>query len=81
MAQRIIPERDLFKVLGWLRELRKDAVEWDLDPWAFRQALIIVEELDRVGALEKGVKPQDLDSFDAKVREDAGRWAREAMGL
>jgi len=81
MAQRIIPERDLAEVLNGLRELRLRHLQGNLDPFAFRQALIIVEELDRVGALEKGLKPQDLDSFDAKVREDAKRWAREAMGL
>jgi hypothetical protein len=81
MAQRIIPERDFIEVLKGLRELRLRHLQGDRDPWAFRQALILVEELDRVGALEKSVKPQDLDSFDAKVREDAKRWAREAMGL
>jgi hypothetical protein len=81
MAQRTISERDLIEVLKGLRELRLRHLQGDRDPWAFRQALILVEELDRVGALEKSVKPQDLDSFDAKVREDAKRWAREAMGL
>ena len=81
MAQRTISERDLIEVLKGLRELRLRHLQGDRDPWAFRQALILVEELDRVGALEKSVKPQDLDSFDAKVREDAKRWAREAMSL
>ena len=81
MAQRTISERDLIEVLKGLRDLRLRHLQGDRDPWAFRQALILVEELDRVGALEKSVKPQDLDSFDAKVREDAKRWAREAMGL
>jgi hypothetical protein len=81
MAQRIVPERDLAEVLRGLRELRLRHLQGNLDPWAFRQGLIIVEELDRVGALEKGAKPQSLDSFDAKVREDAKRWAQEAMAL
>jgi hypothetical protein len=81
MSQRIVPEKDLAEVLKGLRELRLGFLQGLRDPWAFRQGLIIVEELDRVGALEKGVKPQDLDSFDAKVRQDASRWAREAMGL
>jgi hypothetical protein len=81
MAERIIPERDLTEALKGLRMLRLRHLQGDRDPWAFRQALIIVEELDRVVALERGVKTQDLNSFDAKVREDAGRWAKGAKGL
>lgn len=81
MVQRKVPDKDLAEVLGWLRELRLRAFQGSLDPWAFRQALIIVLELDRVGALEKGVKLGDLNRFDAKAWEDASRWAKEAMGL
>jgi hypothetical protein len=81
MSQRIIPYKDLAEVLNGLRNLRWRALQERLNPWAFRQALLIVEEIDKRGALERGVSLSDLTKFDATVREDANRWVREAIGL
>ena len=61
---------DLLFVLKKLRDLRAWAVHTETDPWAFRQALVMVMELDTAAALERGVSIQELHGFDIAVRAD-----------
>lgn len=72
-----IPEEDLLRVLVRLRNLRRWAVKRRIDPWAFRQALIIVFELDTEAASRRGVKAVDLESFNSEAREEAKRWLKK----
>jgi len=67
---------DLEFVLKRLRDVRAWHVKRKGEPWAFRQALIIVMELDTIAALERGVKAEVLASFDAAVRKDSRAWVR-----
>ena len=41
-APKTVSEKDFYLVLERLRDVRKWAVERDIDPWAFRQAMITV---------------------------------------
>ena len=77
---RIVPERDFYLVLERLRDVRKWATERDVNPWAFRQAMITVYELDTVAAVERGVKPEKLYEFDAEARKEAKEFIRELPG-
>ena len=79
-ARAIVPEKDFYLVLERLRDVRKWAVERDIDPWAFRQAIITVLELDTVTAVERGVKPEKLDEFDAVAGEEAREFVRRLPG-
>ena len=76
----IVPEKDFYLVLERLRDVRKWAVERDIDPWAFRQAMITVLELDTVTGVERGVKPEKLDEFDAVTRREAREFVRSLPG-
>jgi len=71
-----IDKKELLEVLGRLRDVRALHVRREGDPWAFRQALIIVLELDTAAAHQRGVTPRDLSRFDATVREGAQTWVR-----
>ena len=75
-----VPERDFYLVLEKLRDVRNLAVERDINPWAFRQAMITVLELDTVTAVERGVKPEKLDEFDAVAGEEAREFVRRLPG-
>ena len=75
-----VPERDFYLVLEKLRDVRNLAVERDINPWAFRQAMITVLELDTVTAVERGVKPEKLDEFDAVAGEEAREFGRRLPG-
>ena len=79
-ARAIVPEKDFYLVLERLRDVRKWAVERDIDPWAFRQAMITVLELDTVTGVERGVKPKKLDEFDAVARREAREFVRSLPG-
>ena len=79
-ARAIVPEKDFYLVLKRLRDVRKWAVERDIDPWAFRQAMITVLELDTVTGVERGVKPEKLDEFDAVTRREAREFVRSLPG-
>jgi len=71
-----IDKKDLLEVLGRLRDVRAWNVRRDGDPWAFRQALIIVLELDTAAAHQRGVAPRDLSRFDDQARASAHRYMR-----
>ena len=71
-----VNEEDLGFVLKKLRDLRAWVVHTETDPWAFRQALVMVLELDTTAALERGVEYSTLTAFDAQVRADARTWAQ-----
>jgi len=71
-----VNERNLFAVLKWLRDLRARAIKHKIDPWAFRQALVMILELDTVAALGRGVTAETLAAFDATVRGDSREWVR-----
>jgi len=62
-----VKEQDLLQVLKWLRDVRFRAVKKRLDPWAVRQGLLMVLELDTRAALERGVPPEERERFDRLV--------------
>lgn len=62
---------DLWKVLTWLRDVRARGVAEDVDPWAFRQALVMTLELDTMAAVERGVSREGLERFDKVSRMEA----------
>ena len=68
---KLIPKRDFYRALKKLRDFRAWAVKKNIDPWAFRQAMITVFEMDTVVAIERGVNPEKLEAFDAQAREEA----------
>lgn len=79
MAARATPTistRDFYNVMVKLRDLRAWAVKRNVDPWAFRQALITVLELDTLTALERGVPRENLEKFDVGGREEAQKFVR-----
>ena len=67
---------ELLQVLKKIRNLRAWAVREKVNAWAVRQALIITLELDRLAAIERGVRPKDLSNFDAKARSGAHLFIR-----
>jgi len=75
-----VPEKDFYLILERLRDVRKWAGKEDLDPWAFRQAMITVLELDTVTATERGIKPEKLNEFDAVAMKEAREFVRRLDG-
>ena len=73
---KLVSERDFYETLKLLRDVRAWAVRTDSDPWAFRQAMITVFEMDTTVALERGVKAWELKAFDAQAREEARKLIR-----
>lgn len=65
-----ISKKELLEALKRLRDVRAWHVKRKGDPWAFRQALVLVLELDTAAALGRGVAPRDLSFFDSTVRKD-----------
>ncbi|GAH62054.1 unnamed protein product, partial [marine sediment metagenome] len=55
-----VKKQDLLQVLKWLRDLRIRAIKKTIDPWAFRQGLLLVLQLDTQAALERGVTMEAL---------------------
>jgi len=72
-----VKEAELLAVLRRLRDLRRWALERRMDPWAFRQALIITMEIDKEAAMLHGRRSEDLEAFDREAREGARAWIRE----
>ena len=71
-----VSERDLVEVLRRLRDVRAWSVRRRIDPWAFRQALLLVLHIDTACALERGVSREHLASFDGFVAGEAREWVR-----
>jgi len=69
-----VNEKDFKACLLKLRSLRLWAVQNNIDPWAFRQMLLIALEMDTKVALERGIKPSDLQNFDSIAKEDIQSW-------
>jgi len=74
-----VTEKELQACLAKLRDLRLWCVMNKIDPWAFRQMLLIALEMDTKAALERGVKTIDLDKFDAFVKKDIKSWMTENL--
>jgi len=66
--------KDFEACLLKLRSLRLWAVQSNIDPWAFRQMLIIALEMDTKVALDRGIKPTNLQNFDLIVKKDIKSW-------
>ena len=62
--------------LTQMRNVRAWSIKNDINPWAFRQALLFALEVDTHHALQK-VKKEDLDRFDKAVKEDTQGWIAE----
>ena len=69
-----VNQDNLLEAMRRLRSFRRSACIDKLDPWAVRQALIIIVEMDAIAAVAHGVKPGDLDTFDDVVRQQARQW-------
>lgn len=65
-----VKEEDLEGAMKWIRELRRWAVKNNIDPWAVRQALVTALESDTIAALNRGIKKEDLLSFDSYIKRD-----------
>jgi len=72
-----VPLRDFMAVIIKLKDLREFCVRNNIDAWATRQALIIALEMDTAAALARGIRREDLESFDQVVKRDAREWMRE----
>lgn len=66
-----VREQDLLQVLKWFRDLRIRSIKKRIDPWAFRQAILLILQLDTRAALERGVTLEALQKFDRLTRTDA----------
>ena len=67
-------EEDFKTCLVKLRNLRLWAFQNNIDPWAFRQMLLIALTMDTEAAIERGVNPEDLQKFDSTAKEDIKTW-------
>jgi len=72
-----VSEKDFKECLIKLRALRFWAVHNRIDPWAFRQMLLIALEMDTKAALERGISPIDLQNFDSFVKKDIQSWMKQ----
>ena len=66
-----VREQDLLQVLKWFRDLRIRSIKKRIDPWAFRQAILLILQLDTRAALERGVTLEALQKFDRLTWTDA----------
>ena len=66
-----VKEQDLLQVLKWLRDLRLRSIKKRLDPWAVRQAFLLILRLDTLAALERGVTPEAIQRFDRLCQDVA----------
>jgi hypothetical protein len=71
-----VPTEDFEDVMVKIRDLRRWATSRRLDPWAFRQALLVALEIDTQAALEHGISMDDLAKFDDLARQDIRRWLK-----
>jgi len=69
---------DLLAAMNRLRGFMAWAVKRHTDPWAVRQALLMVLHASTSAALECGFLQEDLDRFDSQVLEDLEAWDRRA---
>jgi len=69
-----VSEKDLKACLVQLRNLRLWSVIRQVDPWAFRQMLLIALEMDTKAAIDRGISSINLQNFDAFVKKDIKSW-------
>lgn len=79
--EQLIPvnEEDLLTILVGLKNVRAEASLEDRDPWAFRQALITVLDIDTATALECGIPVKSLKDFDARAREKSQEFIKASL--
>jgi hypothetical protein len=63
-----------------LRDLRLWATQNKINPWIFRQMLIMAIEIDTLCAMERGIKRQDLERFDKTVKSNMLKLFSENKG-
>jgi len=73
-----VSERDLLLVLKWMEGFRKWSIRNNIDPWAVRQGLIILLEMDTYSMLDHGISLEALKEFDRKASHDAKMWIVKA---
>jgi len=71
-----VREGDLYEVLVKFRDLRRWALKRKMDPWVFRQGLILILELDAAAAMERGRSAEAIEAFDKTAREYALEWLK-----
>lgn len=74
--ERTITAAELTLAMRDLRDVRARHLQRGGDPWAMRQALILVLELDTRAALDHGVTRESLARFDVGARASAEEWLR-----
>jgi len=72
-----VNEKDFKACLVKLRNLRLWSVQNNIDPWAFRQTLLIALEMDTKAALDRGISPINLQNFDLIVKKDIQSWMKQ----
>ena len=72
-----LPEKNLAGCLKRIRNMRHWAVTNNINPWTFRQALVMAIYIDTAGALARGVKPEQLQQFDATIKQDVIKWVEK----
>jgi len=72
--ERSVNEKDFKACLLKLRDLRLWAVQNNIDPWSFRQMLLIALEMDTKVALDRGISLVDLQNFDSIAKKDIQSW-------
>jgi len=70
-------EKQLTEAMIKIRDLRAWATKKKVDPWVFRQALIMTLELDTIAAAGHGVCEAELDQFDRRCRAEARKMVVE----
>jgi len=63
-----VDKKDLLRALKRLRNFRAWGVKRNVDPWAIRQALIMVLAMDSAAATDRGVNVENLCKFDMVAR-------------
>jgi hypothetical protein len=81
LAENEPSEDEVLAVLVKIRDLRLWTLQVGIDPWATRQALLIMLELDTTAALERGVEAQNLVNFDTSVKQDIQSWISKSAKM
>jgi len=76
-----VSERDFEACLVKLRDLRLWGVQNNIDPWAFRQMLLIALEMDTRAALDRGISLIDLQKFDSIAKKDIQLWMQKLPSI
>ena len=69
-----VSEKDLKRCLLKIRNMRLWAAKHKVNPWAFRQALLIAVTIDTQAAYTQSIPPENLERFDKQVALDMEPW-------